>query len=60
MVYQNAPMFALPSFSRFNLLSSIVVNLLSSDNDTVIKQKSREALIMDNKSQNRVFLIHAR
>ncbi|XP_078319619.1 glutamate receptor ionotropic, NMDA 2B-like isoform X2 [Crassostrea virginica] len=44
---------------RFNLLSSIVVNLLSSDNDTVIKQKSREALIMDNKSQNRVFLIHA-
>lgn len=45
--------------SRFNLLSSIVVNLLSSDNDTVIKDKSREAFRRDNKLENRVFLLHA-
>lgn len=46
--------------SRFNLLSSIVVNLLSSDNDAVIKDKSREAFQRDNKLENRVFLLHAK
>uniref|UniRef100_K1Q588 Glutamate [NMDA] receptor subunit epsilon-2 n=1 Tax=Magallana gigas TaxID=29159 RepID=K1Q588_MAGGI len=44
---------------KFNLLSSIVVNILPSDNDTVIKDKSREAFRRDNKLENRVFLLHA-
>ncbi|XP_048763861.2 glutamate receptor ionotropic, NMDA 2B-like [Ostrea edulis] len=44
---------------RFNLLSSVVVHLLPSDNDTTIKHKSKEALLRDNKLKNRVFLIHA-
>ncbi|XP_062614657.1 glutamate receptor ionotropic, NMDA 2B-like isoform X1 [Saccostrea cucullata] len=43
---------------RFNLLSSIVVNLRPSDNDTVIKTKSRQALLKENNPENRVFLIH--